>query len=157
MWQLIRSCFMPDLSSPSSTPQPENSAERSSESASTPSENVIAESEGSQSTASQSTAPETSPLLARLPPLFDLGQIVATPGALEALRDAMVEPEELFNRHQRGDWGDLCAEDREVNRKALFFGDRLLSSYALPDTGETVWILTEWDRSVTTMLLPKEY
>ena len=139
---------MPDVSSsPSSAPRPENSAESSSESVGTPSE----------SAASQSTTPETSPLPARLPPLFDLGQIVATPGALEALRDALVEPEDLFNRHQRGDWGDLCAEDREVNRKALFFGDRLLSSYTLPDSGETIWILTEWDRSVTTMLLPKEY
>ena len=139
---------MPDISSsPSSTPRPENSAQSSSESAGTPSENVT----------SESAAPETSPLPARLPPLFDLGQIVATPGALEALRDAMIEPEDLFNRHQRGDWGDLCAEDREVNRKALFFGDRLLSSYTLPDSGETIWILTEWDRSITTMLLPKEY
>lgn len=96
-------------------------------------------------------------LLPCSPPLFELGQIVATPGALEALCDAMNEPEDLFNRHQRGDCGDLCAEDRAVNRRALFFGDRLLSSYLLPESGETVWILTEWDRSITTMLLPKEY
>lgn len=135
---------MLDASQSSSTPSPENSADRSVDSA-------------AESATPETPTPQTTPLLARLPPLFELGQIVATQGALEALRDAMIEPEDLFNRHQRGDWGDLCAEDRAVNRRALFFGDRLLSSYLLPETKETIWILTEWDRSITTMLLPKEY
>lgn len=97
------------------------------------------------------------PLPVRLPPLFALGKVVATPGALEALRDAATEPATLLHRHQRGDWGDLDAEDRAVNRKALLFGERLLSVYFLPETKEKIWIITEADRSVTTLLLPQEY
>lgn len=96
------------------------------------------------------------PLLALLPALFELGKVYATQGALEALRDAATEPASLLNRHQRGDWGDLDTEDRAVNRKALLFDERLLSSYLLPETGEKVWIITEADRS-TTLLLPQEY
>lgn len=97
------------------------------------------------------------PLPVYLPPLFDLGQVVATPAALEALRDAATDASELLHRHERGDWGDLDAEDRAVNRKALLWGQRLLSVYVLSETKEKIWIITEADRSVTTLLLPSEY
>jgi len=101
--------------------------------------------------------PPSTPLPALLPPLFELGKVLATPGALEALRDALTEPAALLHRHQRGDWGNLCAEDWAANRKALVLGYRLLSSYTLPDSGENLWIITEADRSETTLLLPEEY
>ncbi len=96
------------------------------------------------------------------PARFDLGQIVATPGALEAC-----SPDHLMlclARHARGDWGNVCAEDKALNDQALKNGDRLLSAYAIDPTkpakgyGENcLWITTESDRSVTTFLLPSEY
>lgn len=89
-------------------------------------------------------------------PLFPYGRVVATPGALAALSLAGVLPEALLDRHVRGDWGDLCEEDRRMNAEALSTGGRLLSAYALPD-GTRVWIITEADRSATTLLLPHEY
>jgi len=89
-------------------------------------------------------------------PLFPYGQAVATPGALAALSLAGVSPEALLDRHVRGDWGDLCEEDRQMNAEALSAGGRLLSAYALPDDTR-VWIITEADRSATTLLLPHEY
>ena len=85
---------------------------------------------------------------------FSLGQLVATPGALEALT-----PQEITTallRHQRGDWGDLCQEDIEENNRALREGSRLLSAYQ-SESKAKFWIITEWDRSVTTVLLPSEY
>lgn len=106
---------------------------------------------------SQSAATPPLPVPVRLPPLFELGKVFATPGALEALRDAATEAASLLHRHQRGDWGDLDAEDRAVNRRALLFGERLLSAYLLPETGEKIWIMTEADRGSTTLLLPSEY
>jgi len=94
--------------------------------------------------------------------LFDLGQVVATPGALAACT-----PEHLqacLARHVRGDWGNVCKEDWRGNFDALMNGDRLLSAYAIDDGkpakgyGENcLWIITESDRSVTTFLLPEEY
>jgi len=87
---------------------------------------------------------------------LELGQVVATPGALVALSDAHESGEWYLARHARGDWGDLCAEDRAVNRQAVRLGQRVLSEYRLP-TGEKLWIITEWDRSVTTLLLASEY
>ena len=89
-------------------------------------------------------------------PLFPYGRTVATPGALAALRLAGVAPESLLDRHIRGDWGELCEDDRRMNAEALPSGGRLLSAYALPD-GTRVWIITEADRSATTLLLPHEY
>ena len=109
------------------------------------------------SEAAENGTPLPFPLPARLPPLFDLGRVVATPDALEALRDAATDAWELLHRHQRGDWGDMCVEDRELNRKAVTLGYRLLSCYLLPDTKEKIWIITEADRSATTLLLPSEY
>jgi hypothetical protein len=87
---------------------------------------------------------------------FILGEIVATPGALQALAAAGHSPLEFLTRHARGDWGELCAEDREQNTAALRDGHRLLSAYALGN-GQKLWIITESDRSVTTLLLPHEY
>ena len=89
-------------------------------------------------------------------PLFPAGQIVATPGALALLEQANKSPSQILSRHLRGDWGDLCQEDRTENELSLKHGFRLMSSYRLNETG-TVWVITEADRSVTTILLPSEY
>lgn len=89
-------------------------------------------------------------------PLFDLGQVVATPGALQALVEANQKPSEFLRRHVTGDWAELPEEDQQENIRSLEFGNRIFSSYKLA-TGEKLWIITEWDRSVTTLLLPNEY
>lgn len=95
--------------------------------------------------------------MTQIGPKFSLGQTVATPGALEALGDARVHPFRLLLRHSRGDWGDVGAEDRKANDRALSDGDRLLSAYHVGPNRTKVWIITEADRSVTTILLPSEY
>lgn len=87
---------------------------------------------------------------------FPLGQIVATPGAIEALNEAGQTPMEFLERHKAGDWGDLSADDKKENDRAVIHGDRILSAYHTNE-GEKIWIVTEWDRSVTTLLLPEEY
>ena len=87
---------------------------------------------------------------------FELGQVVATPGALTALEEARQSAGELLSRHATGDWGDLSEEDRKENKFSLAHGFRLLSSYRLR-CGVKLWILTEADRSATTLLLPNEY
>jgi hypothetical protein len=84
-----------------------------------------------------------------------LGRVVATPGALKLLSEMGEDPFDYLARHATGDWGDLCAFDLRQNEIALRDGYRVLSSYEIP-TGR-VWILTEADRSVTTILLPEEY
>ncbi len=96
-------------------------------------------------------------MLVIAPERFGLGQLVATPGALEALEAANTSPAELLGRHRSGNWGDVDKEDWQANERALGEGTRLLSAYALPTTNETVWIITEWDRSATTILRPDEY
>lgn len=88
--------------------------------------------------------------------LFDAGYVVRTPGALVALVAAQVSETRLIERHCSGDFGELDAEDQQANRRAIAEGGRVLSSYAL-DTHTTVWVITEADRSVTTLLLPEEY
>jgi hypothetical protein len=89
--------------------------------------------------------------------LFPFGQLVATPGALEALRrNPSVGVWTYLSRHLTGDWGDLEAEDVTENELSLREGFRLLSAYHLPD-GTKIWIITEADRSVTTVLLPDDY
>jgi len=88
--------------------------------------------------------------------LFSLGQVVATPGALVALQDAGQHPFVFLSRHVSGDWGNLVAEDREENQRALEHGNRIFSSY-LTAKNTKIWVITEWDRSVTTLLLPSEY
>jgi hypothetical protein len=88
--------------------------------------------------------------------LFPLGDLVATPNALNALRSCGFTPMELIGRHCVGDWGDLPLTDAQANFDALRRGGRLLSSYLLAD-GTKVWVITEADRSMTTVLLPSEY
>ncbi len=84
-----------------------------------------------------------------------LGRVVATPGALEALSEAGEDPFRYLARHASGDWGELDEDDRRENERSLRYGWRVLISY--PAGGKTVWIITEADRSVTTILLPAEY
>ena len=88
--------------------------------------------------------------------LFDLGRLVATPGALDALTAAGVAPRSLLRRHQRGDWGEVPPEDAKENELSVREGFRVLSSYPL-ETGSRVWIITEADRSSTCILRPEEY
>lgn len=87
---------------------------------------------------------------------FSLGQIVATPGALEALAQSGQSASVFLNRHATGDWGEVCPEDAGLNDDALVNGDRLLSAYRT-NRSEKLWVITESDRSVTTLLLPSEY
>jgi hypothetical protein len=84
-----------------------------------------------------------------------LGRVVATPGALKLLSEAGENPFAYLARHATGDWGELCAFDRCQNQIALQDGCRVLSSYEVP--AGRVWIITEADRSITTILLPEEY
>lgn len=86
--------------------------------------------------------------------LFKPGRLVATPGVLIAVPG--VELTNALTRHLRGDWGDACDEDRASNDRAVKGGDRIFSVYHSGD-GVKFWIITEWDRSVTTILLPDEY
>jgi hypothetical protein len=85
---------------------------------------------------------------------FPLGMVVGTPGVTEAI----LEPEIFFalERHALGDWGDVCEDDRLANEEALKEGNRLFSVYH-SSQGKKFWVITEWDRSVTTVLLPEEY
>jgi hypothetical protein len=93
---------------------------------------------------------------------FALGRVVATPGAVQALEEAKQQPGHFLRLHCEGMWGDLCAEDRRANEAAIAHeGDparqqRVLSSYRTK-AGAKLWVITEWDRSVTTILLPEEY
>ncbi|MBV8347314.1 MAG: hypothetical protein JOZ49_07225 [Mycolicibacterium sp.] len=89
-------------------------------------------------------------------PLFPSGCLVATPGALALLEQTNKSPLEFLSRHLRGDWGDLCPEDKAENEFSLKNGFRILSSYQVSET-RIVWIITEADRSVTTLLLAEEY
>lgn len=87
---------------------------------------------------------------------FQPGQIVATPGALDALKAAGEDALDYLERHLSGDWGDVCEEDRQENELSLKNGWRILSAYTLKN-GVKFWIITEADRSSTTFLLPEEY
>lgn len=89
-------------------------------------------------------------------PLFPPGRLVATPGALALLEQTNQSPLEFLSRHLRGDWGDLCQEDETENELGLKCGFRVMSSYQVTQT-EKLWVITEADRSVTTLLLPEEY
>jgi len=88
--------------------------------------------------------------------LFSLGGLYATPGAIAALEAAGEPATTYLARHTRGDWGDMDPEDLRENERSLGRGSRLFSGYNLP-TGERLWIITEADRSATTVLLPSEY
>ncbi len=92
---------------------------------------------------------------------FHLGRIVATPAALEAIQQAGHSPLEFLDRHARGDWGELCDEDRQLNDAAVECGSRILSVYRMK-SGAKIWIITEaadddGRRAATTILLPDEY
>lgn len=87
---------------------------------------------------------------------FALGPVVATPGALEALREAGQAPGEFLRRHAAGDWGEVDAHDRRENELSVRMGFRILSAYTLK-SGVTLWVITEADRSSTCCLLPSEY
>ena len=96
--------------------------------------------------------------------LFKLGEIVGTPAALEALEDAGITFQTLLDRHVTGDWGNCCDEDKKENDWSVKNGERILSAYSLDSTkpcegfgDNTIWVITERDRSSTTILLPSEY
>jgi len=90
-------------------------------------------------------------------PLFPLGQVVATPGALAAIGVSGDDLSTYQARHQRGDWGDIDAHDRKENPLSREQGFRLISVYTLSITGVKIWVITEADRSSTCILLPEEY
>jgi len=92
----------------------------------------------------------------RLLPRFPLGRIVATPGALRVLEQANQNPFEFLERHQTGDWGDLREDDKRENEFSVQNSFRILSAYRTRNDVK-IWIITEADRSVTTLLLPHEY
>ncbi len=87
---------------------------------------------------------------------FPLGRLVATPGAINFLDSKGLDFSPYLQRHLRGDWGDLSEDDIQANERAVQGGEQLLSSYLI-DGSDKIWIITERDRSVTTILLPGEY
>lgn len=94
----------------------------------------------------------------RSPIRFALGKLLMTANAQHHLDHQALPPQQLIhqwlNRHQHGDWGNLCAEDAALNNDALTYGGRLFSVYDLPE--QSIWIITEADRSATTILLPED-
>jgi hypothetical protein len=87
--------------------------------------------------------------------LFALGQVVSTQNALRFAEAEHIDLLALLIRHHCGDWGDVCEEDRESNEEALLMQLRIMSSYNF--SHDKIWIITEADRSVTTILLPSDY
>lgn len=87
--------------------------------------------------------------------LFELGQTLATPGALDALAEINVDPNILYSRHVAGDWGDLCDSDKEANELALEDGGRIFSCYEFG--AMKLYVITEADRSATTLMRDEEY
>jgi len=88
--------------------------------------------------------------------MFPLGRLLATPTALEALAECGRTAAEFISRHVRGDWSDMSAEDAAANTVAIFEGSRILSSFAIDDE-QRLWVITEADRSLTTVLMPSDY
>jgi len=93
---------------------------------------------------------------ARYAKRFAPGSVVATPGALEALRASGDDPLVLLSRHLNSDWGDVDEHDRRENELSVRCGWRILSCYRL-NSGIRIWLITEADRRATTFLLPEEY
>lgn len=89
--------------------------------------------------------------------LFELGSIAATPDALRHIEESGDSAESLIAKHSRLDIGDLCDEDHELNRQAIEYGSRILSCFKLADTDTRVYVITEADRSSTTLMLTTEY
>ncbi len=96
-------------------------------------------------------------LLRELVPLFPLGQVVATPGAIEVIERRKLNVGFLLLRHVTGDWGDLDDDDKAANDWAAVVGNRILSAYGREGDPDQLWVITEADRSSTTIQLPKEY
>ncbi len=91
------------------------------------------------------------------PRLFELGSVVATPAALDLLQTHGVNVANLLEKHQRGEWGaSLSANDARANDLAVQHGGRILSAFNVAE-GKRLWIITEADRSVTTILKPEDY
>ncbi|MCO2563620.1 class I SAM-dependent methyltransferase, partial [Pseudomonas aeruginosa] len=112
----------------------------------------------SSSAATTEEAEEPQPEPAPEPLLFSPGQVVMTAAVSHLVETGQLNPAPLLNRHLAGDWGTLDQEDWNTNQRALKFGDRLLSSYDIDAGGESrLWIITEADRSSTTLLLPSDY
>jgi hypothetical protein len=88
-------------------------------------------------------------------PLFTLGRIIATPAARETLGELNHSSLDLLRRHMSGDWTEMDVEDQQANREAMVEGDRVFSAYTIQ--GIKFWVITEADRSATTILLPSEY
>lgn len=92
---------------------------------------------------------------------FELGTVMATPGARDLIHHGRVDHRALLRRHVRGDWGEVPPEDAEENEFSVREGFRIISSYPVGgEAGEPdgkVWVITEADRSATTFLLPDEY
>ena len=94
------------------------------------------------------------------PALFMLGNMVATPAALALIEKHGASIPQLLNRHQTGAaWSELCNQDRSANWEAAFGDARVLSAFNIGSADQPVklWIITEWDRSVTTILRPQDY
>lgn len=91
-------------------------------------------------------------------PRFQPGRILMTPGAVDAMQVNGIKPSALVLRHLAGDWGDVDEHDKRANEKALKPSEpqRILSSYTLSEE-DTVWVITEHDRSATTLLTPSDY
>ncbi len=90
---------------------------------------------------------------------FELGRVVATPSALAMMDCYDADPAELLDRHQSGDWGEVCAADARENERSVKNGWRVLSVYEINGRGASVriWVITESDRSSTCILLPEDY
>jgi hypothetical protein len=91
--------------------------------------------------------------------LFPLGRVVATPGALAVMERSTVSAGDLLRRHVTGDWGDIHPGDVGLNEQALRDGDRIFSVYGSEAEGrdDRLWVITEADRSATTILRPEDY
>jgi hypothetical protein len=88
-------------------------------------------------------------------PLFTLGRTLATPAARDELSELNYSPLDLLRRHMSGDWSEMAEEDQQSNREAITEGSRVFSAYTIQ--GTKFWVITEADRSSTTILLPSEY
>lgn len=90
--------------------------------------------------------------------MLDVGNIMATQGIMQLIEENKSFAKGVayaLKRHMTCDWGEVCQEDKEANDLALANGERILSAYTID--GVKIWIITEWDRSYTTVLLPEEY
>lgn len=91
---------------------------------------------------------------------FELGHVVMTEGISYKLNKSDKFSAFVFKsmyRYMEKDWGEMCQEDKESNDFAFENGERIFAAYENKQLNEKIWIITEWDRSVTTILLPEEY